>query len=932
VAAVVIAWLVSRLLILLFINSNDPAATTHILATAEPFFGGDVRNYHQWSGALLQGLVPYRDFEIQYPPGAVILFTIPRLFASSLEGYALAFAFEMLALEGLTLVFVWRIAALVARRRGGRDDLTRPAQVFAALGFVVLSTLLGRLPVRRFDAAMGMLVTAFVYCVLADKRSLRAELVLALGIWTKLMPATLVPLYLVVLHRREAVGVPFLRWLAMRGCRSAARLGAFVAVLMAPFAWMASGGLLQILGYQADRGLQIESFPASLLVFVQSFHDIGAKSGGAHGAIEIFHPLASVMTMASDIGVVAAVLAIAVVCSRRLRDASGPADGHEIFIAGTVATLLSVMGISKLFSPQYLLWIAPLFPLTQARGFRRPLVLGGVAVFALTGYLYLFDYERLVFLSPLPASLLLLRNLALLWLVWRLVAPEAGPEPERTSALEATQDQRHNRAIAAAVALAVAAWIVTANVTPLHAGELWSDLHIGRDILTNHAFPRTDTLTVTGRGAPMVFPGWLSAVSFYALIRAGGAWALCLLQPAVACGCALFLLFSVHREARRSVAFVPFLLLAMHVIASRIDVRHQMFSPLAVAALGFALERWRRSGRLRELAWLVPLQLVWSNLNGGATVAPILVALLALVVGVAARAGKGTFSDGDRTLGGRDALVLGALAAALFLASFCNPYGLGRALWAPGWEDGDGQWALAPAILHQYPTWSCGALAVVLWLVVALRWSRHRPFLDVVIAAFATFMSLRASRFLPYVAILGFPIIVRSGRDLVADFLAAPAPRRWLGLELGLSLVVLAAGVVDGYRLDEWTDRPFGLGLATHLPLREVQLLKEMEIEGAVFNDRAAGGLIAFNLGPRVLPVINARFDAADSERWAEYKRARASASEFLDYLDRYDVRSVLLHVEPHNIPMLRLLGTDERWRLVSDNEKYGLYVRGDAP
>jgi hypothetical protein len=234
--------------------------------------------------------------------------------------------------------------------------------------------------------------------------------------------------------------------------------------------------------------------------------------------------------------------------------------------------------------------------------------------------------------------------------------------------------------------------------------------------------------------------------------------------------------------------------------------------------------------------------------------------------------------------------------------------------------------------LHQYPTWSCGALALVLWLVVALRWSRHRPVLDVAIAAFGTFMSLRASRFLPYVAILAFPIIVRSGRDLVADFLAAPAPRRWLGLELGLSLVVLAAGVVDGYRMDEWTGRPFGLGLAMHLPLREVQLLNEMEIEGAVFNDRAAGGLIAFNLSPRLLPVIDARSDAADSERWAEYKRAHASASEFLDYLDRYDVRSVLLHVEPRNIPMLRLLGTDERWRLVSDNEQYGLYVRGDGP
>jgi hypothetical protein len=930
VAAVVLAWAATRVLILLFIHSKNPAASTNIFAEAGPWFGGDVRNYHLWSGAWLDGRLPYRDLAIQYPPGAIVLFTIPRLFATTLEAYALAFALEMLVFEGLALLLVWRLAGLVVGRRGGRDDLARPAQVFAALGYLTLSALLGRLVVRRFDTAVGMLVVAFVYSVLSSKRSLRTELVLALGIWTKLMPATLVPLYLVVLHRRVAGDEPFGRWLVSKGWRSVARLAAFVLALLAPFAWMARGRLWQILGYQADRGLQIESFPASLLVFAQSLHGIGAKVGGAHGAVEVFHPLAHVMTIVSDVCVVAAVLAIATVCGRRLRGAGDSAAEHRIVIAGTVATLLAVMGLSKLFSPQYLLWIAALLPLTQAWGAQRPVVLAALAVFALTGYLYLFDYPRLVDLGRLPAAMLLVRNLALLWLVWRLVARAATPEPI-ASAPVARSDDRLARAVAVAVALAVAAWIVVINVTPLHEAELWSDLHIGRDIVSRQAFPRTDTATVTGRGALMTFPGWLSGVSFYAILRAARPWALCLLQPAVAAGCAVLLLYSLRREARRSAAVVPFLVLAMHVVASRIGVRHQMFSPLALAALGFALQRWRRSGRLRDLVWLVPVQLVWSNLNGASLTAPILVALLALTVAGAAHMGGGTFSDGERTLGRRDALVLGALAVTLGLASLCTPYGVGRALWAPGWDDGDGRSVLAPAVLHQYPTWSCAALLVVLWLALALRWSRHRPVLDVVIAAFATFMALRASRFLPQVAILGFPIIVQSGRDLVADFVAAPAPRRWLGLELGMALTALAAGLVDGYRLDAWTERPFGLGVATHLPLRELQLLKQSGLEGAVFNDRSSGGLISFNLSPRVLPVIDARPDAADSERWAEYQRAQESSDDFRDYLERYDVRFVLLHVEPDNLPMLRLLGNDERWRLVSDNADYGLYVRDVA-
>jgi hypothetical protein len=352
-----------------------------------------------------------------------------------------------------------------------------------------------------------------------------------------------------------------------------------------------------------------------------------------------------------------------------------------------------------------------------------------------------------------------------------------------------------------------------------------------------------------------------------------------------------------------------------------------MFSPLGLAALGFGLERWRRSGRTRDLAWLVPLQVLRANLNGEALAAPLLVGMLALVVAVAARARGGAIPDGDRTLGPRDARVLGGLAAALFLATLCNPYGVGRALWSPGWHDGDGQWSFAPAVIHQYPAWSCAALAFALWLALALRW-RSRPVMDLAIAAFATFMSVRAFRFLPYVAILGFPILVRSARELAAQYLAGPPPRRWLGLELGVALALVAVGATHGYSFSSWVNRPLGLGVASSLPLAEVALLKSAGAKGAIFNDRSAGGVISFHLAPHVRPVIDARSDAQGTERWAEYQRARQSRDAFLAYLDRYDVKFVLLHVDAPNVPMLRTLGAHPNWTLAHDSPNYGLYVR----
>jgi hypothetical protein len=933
-ATALIAWAASRLLTLWWAGTDDPAAHASLFASFFPSLGGDVGQFYEWASAWVAGQVPYRDVPIHYPPGAAVLFTIPRLFSATLDGYKTAFALEMLVFEAFGLALLWRLPRVILGRAA--DDETRSTSVLVVLAYVALSALLGRLTIRRFDAAVGALLIAFVYCALAAKRSFWAELLLALGIWIKLTPAALMPLYLVLLHRREAPAVPFARWLVRAGWRPVGRIALFFAALVAPFSWSAGGGILQTLRFQADRGLQLESLPASLLVFVQSFHAIGLSRGEAHGAVEVFHSWSPALTMASDIAVIVTLLAIVAVCARRLRGADGPAAEREIFVAGTVASLLAVMGLAKLFSPQYVMWVAALLPLTQLRGLRRSVAAAAGIVFALTGYLYLFDYTSLTEMARLPASMLLLRNLGVLWLGWRLCVDAGRAAPEIASAPGDAANERRARFMGVAIALAVASWIVVTNLTPLHEGVLWSDLRVGRTILADHVFPRTDTFTATSAGAPISVPSWLAGVSFYAWLKVAHTWTLCLLQPAVAAACALLLLFSLRREERRSATVIPFFLLAMHVVASRTDVRHQMFSPLGLAALGFGLERWRRSGRVRDLAWLVPVQALRANLNGEALAAPLLVGLLAIVVAAGARRGRASeAAEGERPLGPRDARVLGSVAVALFLATLCNPYGVGRALWLPGWEDGDGQWSLAPAAIHQYPTWSSAALALALWSALALRW-RRRPgaalAVDLAIAAFATFMSVRAFRFLPYVAILGFPILVRSARELSSRFLAGPPPRRWLGLELGVALALLAVGASDGYSFSPWINRPLGVGVTQKLPFAEVQILKSAGAQGAIFNDRAAGGVISFDLAPNVRPVIDARADARGSARWAEYQRARQSRDEFLAYLDRYDVRFVLLRVDATNVPMLRTLEAHPSWTLAHDSPHYGLYVRTATP
>ena len=55
----------------------------------------DVPVYERYGDAIEHGHVPYRDFRLEYPPGALAAFAVPSLVTSGRRSYARAFAVEM---------------------------------------------------------------------------------------------------------------------------------------------------------------------------------------------------------------------------------------------------------------------------------------------------------------------------------------------------------------------------------------------------------------------------------------------------------------------------------------------------------------------------------------------------------------------------------------------------------------------------------------------------------------------------------------------------------------------------------------------------------------------------------------------------------------------------------------------------------------------
>lgn len=334
--------------------------------------------YKDYGDAIVHGgLVPYRDFHVEYPPAALLVFVVPSFFSD----YRTVFEILMAAC-GVGLVAV--------------VTTIRPAAAY----YVGLSPVLaGSLILTRFDLWPALLTTGALAALLGRRHGLGWAL-LGLAVAAKLWPFVLVPL---------ALG-----WSVMHG-RSRSALAGLVtfALAVVPFAVIAPHGLYASVHGQGDRPLQIESLGASLLTtfsrpVVGTSH--GSQNVVGHGT------LGAAFAVAQAIAIVALWVAF-------LR---GPID-RERLIRYSAACVCAFVALGKVLSPQFLLWLVPLVPLVRGRrGLAATALL--TAALILTQVWFPWRYWPYVERFHL-AGVVLARDLALLALLCVLAWPKRAGVP-----------------------------------------------------------------------------------------------------------------------------------------------------------------------------------------------------------------------------------------------------------------------------------------------------------------------------------------------------------------------------------------------------------------------------------------------------------------------------------------------------------------------
>jgi hypothetical protein len=353
----------------------------------------DVGLYGDYAQALLDGRLPYRDFFVEYPPGAFAVFTPPALLPD--EAYRHAFK-ALMAVLGVAMLL---IAALILVRLGASRR-----RLYGTLAAVALSPLaLGPVSLNTYDIWPALLVAGAVCALLYERPALGFGL-LGLAVTAKLYPVALLPLFCLAVRPRLA--------------RALAAFGAVVAAVFAPFAVLGWDGLWDSLDAQAGRALQLESLGGAALAAADrlGLYDATVVTGSTAAlSRDLEGTLPDALAVGLSLLQVAAIVLVAWFFARR------GGNGGRLVVA-SAATLAGFLAFSRFISPQYLVWLLPLVPIT---GLAAAALLGAAMV---VGRLWFFHYRDVFALEGI-VWLVVLRDVLLValygLLLWRTTTPSS---------------------------------------------------------------------------------------------------------------------------------------------------------------------------------------------------------------------------------------------------------------------------------------------------------------------------------------------------------------------------------------------------------------------------------------------------------------------------------------------------------------------------
>jgi len=293
---------------------------------------------------LFSGEVPITE----YPPLSLLFFAIPRIFFSDPFGYNVGY---------VAMMFVITIVGLHLMRRTAESLGANPVWMMTI--YSVLIALLLQFIADRYDIIPAVMSLASFYFFI-NKRMPAAFIILALAMMTKLYPAILLPIYLIIyMVERDwkgffAGGV----WFAVG-----------TALVAVPSLLIDPDLILGFMGYHTARPLEIDSLAATLIYPFSLFDltDVWIQPSTAEGSYGsdnlrglLCDAVAPLLTPIMMVLIVTFILWYGNVRYKLKR------VDERVFVLSSAIfiSLVIFILVGKVFSSQYMVWLVPFFAIS----------------------------------------------------------------------------------------------------------------------------------------------------------------------------------------------------------------------------------------------------------------------------------------------------------------------------------------------------------------------------------------------------------------------------------------------------------------------------------------------------------------------------------------------------------------------------------------
>jgi hypothetical protein len=446
--------------------------------------------------------------------------------------------------------------------------------------------------------------------------------------------------------------------------------------------------------------------------------------------------------------------------------------------------------------------------------------------------------------------------------------------------------------VALAVALS-AAYVAIVCFRPTGTVDLWWTLAAGDYIRAEHDVPRTALWTIDAvRDLPYVCHGWLGALVYSAVAAAFGLDAV----PAVPTLVALLVFGVMVATARRLGA--PWLLavavadLVLFVVTLRMIARAEVFAYLGFALALNRIAAYLRGGGARELAWLLPIALLWTNSHGSF---PLLFALLVIT---AAGVALDAWRDAGFRPGALAASVLArrsiaplAVAGLAALLAFANPYGaaLVRSVLEPAQPD-----SMTHFLEEWQPLLAAGSLPPRFVLPALLLAGaifdgfRRLSFVSLLLAPALAALALSAERHIAFYGI--------GAAFVLGDYASGLALGRRARTALGAALAVglLAANAFAASAIG-FADRSLTAHPSDWITPRGLAFVRE-HVRGNVLNSYHLGGVLIYFGYPQLRVSIDSRADPFPPAYYLAHRDALyGGAEKTLSFANRYGIGHIVV-------------------------------------